>query len=84
MQGERVHIRSRGFPDRMICGRRDSGLRTVAREAAERVMDLCSKCRQELWFANLLEAASREPLRAGYQYSLWENRAALERRKKGA
>ncbi len=84
MKGEKVHVRDADRRDRMICGRRDTGLETVALEACESVTELCSKCRLQVGWARALERLSRQPLPAGYQYSLWEDRAALDRRRRKA
>ncbi len=66
--GQRLHVRSRSWPDRMICGRKDTGLSTVELADAARQGNLCAKCAQQVAGEMALAAMANAPRPAGYQY----------------
>ena len=61
MRGERVHVRDAHFADRMICGRRDTGLRSVPIREGRTAGPLCLKCSHQLVSAELLETIRLGP-----------------------
>ncbi|MDI6447891.1 hypothetical protein [Anaerobaca lacustris] len=61
MRGQRVHIRDRR--DRLACGRRDTGQRTIELDRAEACGDLCDKCRQQIYWLGTLRRIAAEPKR---------------------
>jgi hypothetical protein len=68
MRGVRVHVRDTVFPDRLLCGRQDTGQKTLPLAAATCQAELCDKCRQRLGIAESQEWLIHQPRPAGYQY----------------
>jgi hypothetical protein len=69
MRGQKIHVRSRIWPDRLLCGRIDAGEETVDLHCAESIERICEKCRQQLVEAIAGEAIANAPRPAGFQYS---------------
>jgi hypothetical protein len=72
MRGQKVHVIGRTWPDRLACGRRDPGVKTIGLELAADCPELCVKCRQRLGYQRSLVAAAAEP-RTGRQLWLFED-----------
>jgi hypothetical protein len=75
MSCDHVHVRSQVRPGRLICGRADSGGRTVKVEGADREANLCAKCRQRLAWERAMIQVRNAP-KPGLQLSwfrLWKD-----------